>query len=179
MADINEKKYQSCSDERLYKIIFIDGCLKSFNEEYWHPELRKYDDFRHERVLENLRNGTKHHLEGNFSDMEYSDGDKNMWYNSYDCTHHQKSEKMYTMFVEEVHKHVVENIFPKLQVVADDNLLSVLANNWDTYKTTIHTFSKLFKHLELWIEDVPEDETPKDGIEKIGLKEFKKEIHVL
>ena len=176
MADINDKKYQSCSDERLSKIIFTEGCLKSFNEEFWHPELKKYEDFRHERVLENLREGTKHHLKGNFSDMEYTDGDKNMWYNSYDCTHHQKSEEMYTMFVEEVHKHVVENIFPKLQVVADDNLLSVLANNWNTYKNTIHIFFKLFQHLTLWIEDVPEDETPKDGIEKIGLKEFKKEI---
>ena len=176
MADKNDKKYDSCTDERLAQIIFVEGCLKSFNEEYWHPELNKYADFRHERVLESLRQGTRHHLEGNFSDMEYSKGDENMYYNSYDCTHHQKSEEMYSMFVEEVNKHVVQNIFPKIKAVTDDNLLNVLASNWGTYKTTIHTFSKLFEHLTLWIEDVPEDETPEDGIEKIGLKVFKKEI---
>ena len=31
-------------------------------------------------------------------------------------------------------------------------------------------------HLTRWIEDVPEDEVARDGIEKIGLKEFKTEV---
>ena len=108
--------------------------------------------------------------------MEFSDGDKNMWYNSYDCTHHQKAEDMYNMFVGEVNEHVKKNLLPKLKAVQDENLLQALALHWNTHKSTIDTFSELFKHLTLWIEDVPEDEVPKDGIKVIGLKEFKKEI---
>ena len=176
MANPNDPKYKSCDDERLSQIIFVEGCLKSFNEEYWHPEIRKYEDFRHVECLKNLRDGTRHHLKGAFEDMEYSEGDKNMWYNSYDCTHHQKAEDMYNMFVEEVNAHVKKNLLPKLEAVQDDSLLQALALHWNTHKSTIQTFSELFQHLTLWIEDVPEDEVPKDGIKMIGLKEFKKEI---
>ena len=56
--------------------------------------------------MENLRQGIRHHFKGSFKDTEFSDVDKNMWYNSYDCTHHQKAEDMYNMFVEEVNEHV-------------------------------------------------------------------------
>ena len=47
MANPNDPKYQSCDDERLAEIIFTEGDLKKFNEEYWHPEIKKYADFRH------------------------------------------------------------------------------------------------------------------------------------
>ena len=161
MADPNDIKYKSCSDERFYEIVFDEGDLKKFNDEYWHPELLKYKDLRHEKCLKNLRLGTRYHLKGGFGDSKYSEGDTNMWYNSYDCTHHQHAEEMYNMFVEEVNKHLVENVLPKLLPVQDDSLLQTIAFNWNTYKTTIDTFSELFKHLTLWIEDVPEDEVPK------------------
>ena len=55
------------------------------------------------------------------------------------------------------------NLLPKLKNATDKNLLKVLALTWNTCKTTIHKF--------LWIENVP-----KDGIEKIGLNEFKKKL---
>ena len=170
------RNYESCSDERLAEIIFTEGDLEAFNREYWHPELRKYTKFRHERVLNSLTQGTRHHLKGNFSDMEFSEGDDNMWYNSYDCTHHQKSEEMYAMFVEEVRRHVKNNLLPKFQSVEDMQFLKLLVSSWTAFKDTIHVFSELFKHLTLWIEDVPEDEIPKDGIEKIGLNAFKNGI---
>ena len=99
-----------------------------------------------------------------------------MWLNSYDCTHHEKAEEMYEMFKEEVHRHVVVNILPQLKAVGDEQLLKALASSWNTYKDTIHGFSELFQHLTLWIEDVPEDEEPRDGIEKIGFKQFKNEV---
>ena len=99
-----------------------------------------------------------------------------MWYNCYDCTHHEKGEEMYEMFKEEVHRHVVVNILPQLKAVGDDKLLEALASSWETYKTTIRTFSELFQHLTLWIGDVPEDEVPRDGIKQIGLKQFKNEV---
>lgn len=177
---------ESCSDERLAEIIFKLGDLRLFNEEYWHPELKKYED-RHEAVLESLRQGTRHHLEGNFADTKFcaevpdfvnkrDEVVDNMWYNSYDCTHHQKSEEFYNMFNEEVCTHVKDNIQPKLKSVEQVNLLEPLASNWKLYKSTIAVFKELFQHLTLWIEDVPEDETPKDGIEKIGLNAFKNNI---
>ena len=177
---------ESCSDERLAEIIFKLGDLRLFNEEYWHPELKKYED-RHEAVLESLRQGTRHHLEGNFTDTKFcaevpdfvnkrDEVVDNMWYNSYDCTHHQKSEEFYNMFKEEVCTHVKDNIQPKLKSVEQVNLLEPLASNWKLYKSTIAVFKELFQHLTLWIEDVPEDETPKDGIEKIGLNAFKNNI---
>ena len=177
---------ESCSDERLAEIIFDEGDLGAFNREYWHPELRKYEG-RHEAVLDSLRRGTRHHLKGNFSDYQFADVVPkfvkipedvvdNMWYNSYDCTHHQKSEEFYNMFKDEVCRNVTDNILPKLKCVAQLNLLEPLATTWKIYKTTMSVFEELFKHLTLWIEDVPEDEKPKDGIEKIGLNAFKNKI---
>ena len=74
MADENNFRYQSGTDEELADIIFNQGDLNAFNQRYWYPELRKYEDFRHERVMDNLRRGTRHHLKGNFSDLQYSDG---------------------------------------------------------------------------------------------------------
>ena len=177
---------ESCSDERLAEIILKLGDLRLFNDEYWHPELKKYEG-RHEAVLESLRRGTRHHMEGNFTDTEFSDDVNgwvnkrdevvdNMWYNSYDCTHHKKSEEFYNMFNDEVCTHVKDNIQPKLESVEQVNLLGPLASNWELYKSTIAVFKELFQHLTLWIEDVPEDETPMDGIQNIGLKAFKNEV---
>lgn len=118
-------------DERLAEIVFTEGSLAAFCEEYSEPELRKYKDFRYERVLESLRQGTRHHLNGSFSDMQFSDRDDNMWFISFDCTDHQKSDDMYDMFVEEVK----DNILPQLRAVKD-----VQASSWKTFKQNIYTF---------------------------------------
>ena len=45
-----------------------------------------------------------------------------------------------------------------------------------SFTSTISTFSELFTHLTLWIEEVSVGEVARDGIEKIGLKEFKTEV---
>ena len=82
MADQIGDKYKSCDDNRLGEIIFDEGDLKKFNMEYWHPELNKYKDFRHEDCMNNLRLGTRHHLKVNFEDNEFTDGDENLYYNS-------------------------------------------------------------------------------------------------
>ena len=90
---------ESCSDERLAEILFEDD-IDAYNKEYWHPELRKYKE-RHEAVLDSLRRGTRHHVRENFSDNQFADevpgfvktsedAADDMWYNSYDCTHHRK-----------------------------------------------------------------------------------------
>ena len=86
--------------------------------------LKKYEG-RHEAVLDSLRRGTRHHLRGNFSDNQFADAVPgvpktsedvvdNMYYNSYDCTHHKKSEEFYNMFKEEVRRHIKNYILPKL-----------------------------------------------------------------
>merc|ERR1719376_928827 len=80
------------------------------------------------------------------------------------------------MFVEEVGRHVKYNLLPEFQSVEEMQFLKLLVSSWTNFKKTIHVFSELFKHLKLWIEDVPEDEKPKDGIEKIGLNAFKNGI---
>ena len=168
------ENHESCSDERASEII-LKGDLGAFNREYWLPELKKYQG-RHERVLESLRRAIRHHLKGSFSDNEFCDGDDNMWYNSFDCTHHQKSEEFYHVFKDEVCRHVKINILPEFKRIKEMNILKNLVSTWTTYKATICLFSEVFKHLSLWIEDVPEDETPMDGIEVIGLNAFKNEI---
>ena len=68
----------------------------------------------------------------------------NMWYNSYDCTHHQKSEEFYNMFKDEVCRNVTDNILPKLKCVAQLNLLEPLATSWKIYKSTMSVFDELF-----------------------------------
>ena len=99
-----------------------------------------------------------------------------MWYHSCDCTYLQNSEDFYAMFKEEVKRHVEYNILPELKSVEETKLFKELAFSWTTYKKTISVFSELFQHLTLWIDDIPEDETPKDGIKAIGLKAFKNEV---
>ena len=182
MAENNK----SCSDERLAEILLKEGNIDAFNREYWHPELRKYEE-RHEAVMDSLRRGTRHHLKGNFSDTQFNATIPemvntsehvvdNMWFNCFDCTHHQKSEELYNMFKDEVFRHVKDNILPELKRIEPMNLFKQLAASWVIFNKTISVFSELFPHLTLWIEDVPEDETPMDGIENIGLNAFKNEI---
>ena len=179
------RKNESCSDERLAEIILKEGDLGAFNREYWHPKVEKYQG-RHGKVLDSLRRGTRHHLKGNFSDDQFSDVVPhhvefpqdvvdNMWYNSYDCTHHQKSEEFYGMFKEEVRRHVKDDILPGFKGVEQTNVIKLLASDWTNFKSTMITFSELFRHLELWTEDGPEGEKL-DGIEKVGLNAFKQEV---
>ena len=158
---------QSRSDERLAEIIFND-----FYREYLQSEIKKYELERHARVMDNLTRGMRHHLKESFSYTDFND----MWKNCYDCTHHKKGEEFYNMFKEEVTSHVKENILSEIKCVEDTDILKQLSSSWTTFKSTMSAFSDVFKHLENWIENVPEGETPKDGIEQIGLNAFKHEI---
>ena len=84
MAIISDNIYQSCSDDRFAEIIFKEGNLAAFNGEFWRPETKKYEDFRHEKVMESLRRATRHHLKGNFTDDRFSDGDDNILTDSFE-----------------------------------------------------------------------------------------------
>jgi len=154
------------------------GDLGAFERESWITEMKKYEEYRHTRVIESLRKGTRHHLKGNFSDVEFSDGEDNLWYNSYDCTLHGKGECFYQMFKQEVCDHVKNNILPAIKNTEKESLISVVVSSWQDFKNTICHFSKIFEHLEDWIKDTKEVYTDdiKDGIEEIGLKLFRDEV---
>ena len=122
---------------------------------------------RHERVLDILRKGTRHHLKGNFSDTDFSHGDNNMWHNSLNCVFHGKGEDFYKMFKEEVRRHVKDNIMSKIKYMEEMDILDELASSWKKYRSTISTFAKLFRYLELWTKRVA-----KAGIKIVGLKAF-------
>lgn len=83
--------------------------------------------------------------------MQFRDGDDNMWYNLYDCTHHEKAKDIYVMFVKEVCRHVKNIPLPEFRAVKDIQFLNLLVSSWTSSKETIHIFKKLFKHLMLLI----------------------------
>ena len=79
----------------------------------------------------------------------------------------EKGEEFYNMFNDEVHRHVRNNILPRLKSIEGMNLLELLAFSWTTSKATIAVFKQLFEHLTRWIEYVQKDKIPRTELKTL------------
>ena len=94
-----------------------------------HQLLTEYES-RHEKVMDRARKGIRHHLKGNFSDHQYTDGEDNLWINCHDCVLNQKGEDFYKMFEEELARHSRKNILRRLRFTKNKKILQDLASSW-------------------------------------------------
>ena len=122
-----------------------DRLAKTYGERNYAPN--------HKQILENLKQSTRYHLRGNFSD-EQLHGKDSMWYNS-SCTilHGKRNmiEEFHSMFKNELKSHVKNIVLPQMNSSEKNSLSSVFIENLKVFEDTVNTFSEVFQDLDQWM----------------------------